>query len=573
MADYVFFLSEGDRANIIQQMMQSFGCTYICLWSYHPSNCLKYIDGFYHERNNNPQSASSSATHSQGLFDLYGLSTIMVDSSFVPGLAFLSKNSYLVLPSTVLQRMASLEIQCLFYQNAIFVGCSSGEIELGFGDDSSQLVNLEMEMRTWFSQFSEDFSRRQYFAPTAAGDLLPVLQQQQPPNTTTDQNNNNNNNRPASSSSSLRSLSYDDSSEYSPILLDIPSASYLNVPENQQQGVMIPTMAATNQQQQQQSIFQSLSQIRSAQLPTIESEDDAMTRAILAVISSADHHHHHPASSSTTTSSGQLQQPSISRQVPVGGSQASAFRGYYRPTPPALAPRNNNNIIPAGNRRQNMLKRCFAFLSDLYSSSMRTQGGQTGRTSSTQLHHMISERRRREKQNESFQRLRSLLPPGTKKDKASVLTSTTEHLKALKAKVDELSRINQILEAQLLFPERKSEVSVHPENSVDQRVEVHLLTNNVVAASASTSTARFVDLQVIVRGYVSVTDLVIRLLEFLKTDRNLNLLCVEAETRVSDTSALANNVTMRLRIEGGEWDESTFRETIRRVVNDLVEKP
>ncbi|CAI9100602.1 OLC1v1037734C5 [Oldenlandia corymbosa var. corymbosa] len=542
MADYVFFLSEGDRANIIQQMMQSFGCTYICLWSYHPSNCLKYIDGFYHERNNNPQSASSSATHSQGLFDLYGLSTIMVDSSFVPGLAFLSKNSYLVLPSTVLQRMASLEIQCLFYQearikNAIFVGCSSGEIELGFGDDSSQLVNLEMEMRTWFSQFSEDFSRRQYFAPTAAGDLLPVLQQQQPPNTTTDQNNNNNNNRPASSSSSLRSLSYDDSSEYSPILLDIPSASYLNVPENQQQGVMIPTMAATNQQQQQQSIFQSLSQIRSAQLPTIESEDDAMTRAILAVISSADHHHHHPASSSTTTSSGQLQQPSISRQVPVGGSQASAFRG------------------------------------DLYSSSMRTQGGQTGRTSSTQLHHMISERRRREKQNESFQRLRSLLPPGTKKDKASVLTSTTEHLKALKAKVDELSRINQILEAQLLFPERKSEVSVHPENSVDQRVEVHLLTNNVVAASASTSTARFVDLQVIVRGYVSVTDLVIRLLEFLKTDRNLNLLCVEAETRVSDTSALANNVTMRLRIEGGEWDESTFRETIRRVVNDLVEKP
>lgn len=32
----------------------------------------------------------------------------------------------------------------------------------------------------------------------------------------------------------------------------------------------------------------------------------------------------------------------------------------------------------------------------------------------TQLHHMISERKRREKLNDSFQALRSLLPPGTK---------------------------------------------------------------------------------------------------------------------------------------------------------------
>lgn len=36
------------------------------------------------------------------------------------------------------------------------------------------------------------------------------------------------------------------------------------------------------------------------------------------------------------------------------------------------------------------------------------------RSSSTQLHHMISERKRREKLNESFEALRALLPPGIK---------------------------------------------------------------------------------------------------------------------------------------------------------------
>jgi hypothetical protein len=33
---------------------------------------------------------------------------------------------------------------------------------------------------------------------------------------------------------------------------------------------------------------------------------------------------------------------------------------------------------------------------------------------SSQLHHMISERRRRERLNESFETLRALLPPGSK---------------------------------------------------------------------------------------------------------------------------------------------------------------
>ena len=60
------------------------------------------------------------------------------------------------------------------------------------------------------------------------------------------------------------------------------------------------------------------------------------------------------------------------------------------------------------------MKRSFAFFGNLNIMRMRERIQATSRPSNTQLHHMISERRRREKLNENFQALRALLPPGTK---------------------------------------------------------------------------------------------------------------------------------------------------------------
>lgn len=232
-----------------------------------------------------------------------------------------------------------------------------------------------MEMRRWFF---EDFNVQ----------AAPTRDLSQP---STDQN------RPASSSSSLRSLSYD-SPEYNPLLFDIPSASYQQQQEAMAQQALgssvqlVPTITTPHQQ-----AIRAISQIRNVQLPTIESEDAAMTQAILTVISC-------PLAS--TSSSLQSQQQNLPPNHPVSGSQPSAFGSYG----PALSPRMPTS---SRTRRQNMLKRSFSFLRTL--NALRTQQQtQPGRTSSTQLHHMIAERRRREKINESFQTLRSLLPPGTK---------------------------------------------------------------------------------------------------------------------------------------------------------------
>ncbi|KAL3532634.1 hypothetical protein ACH5RR_006155 [Cinchona calisaya] len=549
--DSVFFLGEGDRATFIQHMMQSFGCTYICLWSYDPppSNCLRYKDGFYRERSNQLPSSSTSGSLVERLFTEYCQSIILVDTSRIPGLAFLNNLPYMELHSADLQRMASTELQRRFYEEAgiktaLFMGCNTGEIEVGFSDDSQ--VNMEMQMRTWFL---EDFSGQS--APTTAMEL---------PQPSADQN------RPGSSSSSLRSLSYD-SPEYSvPFLFDIPSTSF-TVQEPRQNAmiqqaiesapaVSTATIAVPTTTLHQVVAIRDLNQIRNIQLPNIESEEAAMAQAILAVISSSS-----PASSSSSSLQSQQNLP---LNYPVSGSQSSAFRWYNRS---ALAPRS---VLPISSsrirRRENMTKRSIAFLRTLNTIRSQIQT-QSGRTSNTQLHHMINERRRREKLNESFQALRSLLPPGTKKDKASVLARTTEYMSSLKAQVEELNKRNQILEAQLLLPKKSAgeEEASGGSSSNNERVEVQI--TNV---AASTSAARIVDLQVTLRAEVSMVDLVVSLLEFLKTDQNVSLMSLEANTRMAEPISINSAVLMRLRVEDGEWDESAFQEAIRRLVNDLA---
>lgn len=73
-------------------------------------------------------------------------------------------------------------------------------------------------------------------------------------------------------------------------------------------------------------------------------------------------------------------------------------------------------------REENLLK----------NKALRTEGDDTN------VNHVLSERRRREKLNEKFLILRSLIPSISKIDKASILTDTIEYLKELERRVEEL---------------------------------------------------------------------------------------------------------------------------------------
>lgn len=502
--DDTFLLDELTRRHFFRTLMNSFGCTYFCLWSYVPrTNCLIPLDGYFNEENE--QASTSSGSLARNLFSEYRQSIINLENDHVPGLAFRNNHPFIELRGAEIKRRAQSGTQRQFYQEAriqtaIFMGCKNGEIELGISNIIQ--INMEMGMRELFpDDFLRQFPLGEFPHPTS--------QEQK-----------------SSSSSTLRSL--DSPSEYSPFTFNIQRPS-LDIP---------PLQALTT------TTMETLSRIPNIHLPNRENEEDAITRAILAVLTS-------PCSS--TSSSTQQNQNLPYHKHGLLNRKTGAFKRYN--TSP------KSQMIGASSRRPSMIKRAISYYQRL--NILAREHILANRPTTTQLHHMISERKRREKLNESFQALRSLLPTGTKKDKASVLSSTREHITSLKGEIAELMKKNQELEAQLLHgKESKGDHEDDIEGNVSERVNVR-----VVNASESTSQDRVMELRVIVRGECGIDEVVISLLEFLKQLNNVSLISMEARTLVAEQTSFAH-ANFTLKIEG-EWDEAVFQEAVRRVVADL----
>ncbi|KAL7591313.1 hypothetical protein Lser_V15G32839 [Lactuca serriola] len=521
--DSIFNLEETERSSRLRQIMETFGFTYVCLWSHfpNPSNCLIFIDGTYKE--DNKQESSSSGSFAMRSFIDYQKSIFLIDdySGGVPGLAFMHNLPYMERKGLELLRLASNPAQLQFYEEAriktaIFMGCKNGEIELGMSNGSSLQTNFEMVLK---NLFPGDFPQ----------ELLPqpVVQA-----------------RPSSSSSSLRSLSMDNSTEHSPFVFNmLQTSSYM--PEiypieeaslDRQTPNQTPSSSAMRSKDPLQH---ALYQIRTNKLiPYREHEESVMTQAILAAISSS--------SSPSGSSSYHLQAPRV----------ATAFK-RYRSCLGCTKQRVQS--------RQNLNRRSLSFFRNLSEArAQQSQMIQTTRPTSNQLHHMIAERKRREKINESLEALKSLLPPGSKKDKASVLSKTKDYINSLKSQVNELNRRNKILEA-----EHSREEALNQDSG---NISGERLTVRIMDIGESTSESRVMELELNVRGDLILVDLVVRVLEFIKQVENVSVMSVNAGTqRTLETEALTNRVVLRLKIQGNEWDESRFQEAVRRVLDDLAQ--
>ncbi|KAK9075739.1 hypothetical protein SSX86_004068 [Deinandra increscens subsp. villosa] len=516
--DSIFNLEETQRSSLLQQIIESFGFSYVCLWSHfsHHSNCLIFIDGVYKDKNN--QASSSSGSLAMRSFLDYQKSMFLIDnySGRVPGYAVMHNLTYMELKGLDLLKMASNSSQLQFYQEAriktaIFMGCENGEIELGMSNDHSSQINLEIELKKLFP-----------------GDFPQEVLTTQPLDQT----------RPSSSSSSLRSLSMENSADYPPFLLNMPqTTSYMpeifGLKEAPNQTPSSSTMRS------QDPLQQTLIQIRTNQLiPPREHEDAQMTRAILAAISSSS-----PPSSS-------------SHPHQLAPRVASAFKRYGTYLGPTKRAQN----------RQNLNRRSLSFFRNLSEARAQQeyQMVQTTRPSSNQLHHMISERKRREKLNESFQALRSLLPPGSKKDKTSVLLNIKEYIGSLNSQIEELTKRNKILEA-----EHSKKETLHKDSS--GLFSGERLTIRVTDVEESTSEAQVVDMEVNVRGGLVLRDLVARILEFMKQVEDVTIMSIDARTQILENETIANRVVLRLRIRGSAWDRSNFQEALARVLDDLAQ--
>ncbi|KAK9101324.1 hypothetical protein Scep_024754 [Stephania cephalantha] len=554
--DSIFLLEETARSQFLQNLAQALGSSYICLWAYHPfsssdlSSHLHSIDGWYNEESHN-QPSSSSGSVGQRLFDAYRRTLCGIENGYIPGLACKEGMPYVELTESELLRRASLETQRQFYQEArikivAFLGCKMGEIEIGMR--SATTVNMMMEMR---NLFPDDFS--QYYNQQSNKYLIRELPP--PP----DQN------WPSSSTSCSSLRSVGNSPEYSSLLMfnNMPQAipePFKEAQSTDQQAIRPTSMPIPPQPQLLNPPYYGLG----FRFPNSECEDAAMTKAMLAVMSS-------PSSSSSSYPQPQLELQDRGRR--------SAFERYNNNAcSSSTSTQAHQNVrMKAISHKPSMMKKVFALLESMNLRRIEEQSMMRSRPPPTtsQLHHKISERKRREKLNESFQELKSMLPPCPKRDKASVLANTREYLSSLKREISELKQKNQELETRLsLSQARGMKINVEEGNNVaspSRRVNVEIR-----QASESTSEEREVELRVTVRGGCDINDLLIKVLEFVKQVQNVSLVSIEADhtdspQQGSNTTSSIGQVILRLKIKGDEWDESAFEEAITRIVSDLAQ--
>lgn len=279
-------------------------------------------------------------------------------------------------------------------QLAAFMGCESGEIEVGMSMPAGQ-----MNFQAGLNQiFSEDF-----FQQSLLEELL-----QLPPT------------RPSSSSSSLPSISVGSPVDGSTSLQRTMAMSS-STTTSPRELTAAPLPHPPRPPHPVPFSRHGPGHVHGhVHFPSPEADDVAMAQAMLAVIS---------ASSSSSSAMPTTSTPPLgyrrAHRSPRRGSTTTAFRAYNA----ALAPRAPRRASDAPGQR--MIKMGISILRKMHTLNNNGQERTTGATTqqwreedeeaaappaptSSQLHHMISERRRRERLNESFEALRGLLPPGSK---------------------------------------------------------------------------------------------------------------------------------------------------------------
>uniref|UniRef100_A0A0E0MSM0 BHLH domain-containing protein n=1 Tax=Oryza rufipogon TaxID=4529 RepID=A0A0E0MSM0_ORYRU len=242
-----------------------------------------------------------------------------------------------------------------------------------------------------------------------------------------------------------------------------------------------------------------------------------------------------------------LSPPPPAPELPATTTPATggAFRRYARHLRPRRLPK-------PGGCGQRMFKTAMSVLTKMHvaatynrqyyyqqaAAAAESASAAEAPPSGNQLQHMISERKRREKLNDSFLALKAVLPPGSKKDKTSILIRAREYVKSLESKLSELEEKNRELEARLASrpaaaaKNDKGETAAAPapeagdETKRKDLVEIEVTTSGGGAGAADAAAAAGGDqetctLNVDLRGGgggggMSTTDVVLRTLQCLR---------------------------------------------------------
>ncbi|KAK1685470.1 hypothetical protein QYE76_046318 [Lolium multiflorum] len=223
---------------------------------------------------------------------------------------------------------------------------------------------------------------------------------------------------------------------------------------------------------------------------------------------------------------------------------ASAFRRYDR----CLGPRRRLNKPACG---QKMFKTAMSVLAKMHRAmrynhqqcyyDYQQQLASKAEASENQLQHMISERKRREKLNDSFHALRTVLPPGSKKDRTSILIIAREYVNSLKSKVCELEEKNQALQSQLAGGATSAQ-----EDDAGEKVEIQI---SKAAAAEDDKTGEVCMVKIATRSARggNTTDVVLRTLQCLKDQMGEDVSLVSMST--SDDSNGPHRASLELHLK------------------------
>jgi len=217
--------------------------------------------------------------------------------------------------------------------------------------------------------------------------------------------------------------------------------------------------------------------------------------------------------------------------APATKTNTGAFKRYARHLGPKRPPK-------PGACGQRMFKTAMSVLSKMhaaarYSSQQHQQyyyqqeaaaEAAAPALSVNQLQHMFSERKRREKLNDSFHALKAVLPPGAKKDKTSILIRAREYVRSLESKVAELEEKNRLLESRLVRGDDSSDdgsgKDAAAEDSGKNKVHVEITRAakevRPAAAAAAEPPRELCTLKIAVSSPCNMTDVAVRTLQCLK---------------------------------------------------------
>ncbi|XP_074573805.1 putative transcription factor bHLH041 [Curcuma longa] len=290
-------------------------------------------------------------------------------------------------------------------------------------------------------------------------------------------------------------------------------------------------------------------------------DEAAITKAMMAVIASA------ATKSAGSSSPSAMSNPAREAFTDHRNSRQRAFTPYSSAL--ALNYHEPKEFLCG----QKMIKNSICFLRRVKCDRERVEGTTTTTTTvpppstSSHLQHVISERRRREKLNESFHRLSMILPPSSKKDKASVLIDARNYLKTLRAQILVLEEKNRKLEAQLPNEEMTEGIS----NSLGYRAgNVQVEVMKLGSEDQPRSQLEQIHIKIAVRVECDIVNLILHVLECLRGMRVVSIASVDARAYSPQMQHISAGANLKLQIKSCDWNEALFQEAMNRAIGGVA---